>query len=62
MKTELAIFSGTKDHPFVINNLEDNRDEIEKNGIKLKIYDGLTHMDLVDKINVVSPWVLENLL
>lgn len=62
IKTDLAIFSGTKDHPGVINNLEKSRDEIEKNGIKLKIYDGLTHMDLVEKIDIVSPWVLENLI
>jgi len=62
IKTNLAVYSGTKDNPQVLENLNINESEIKKNNIDLKIFEGLDHVDLVGKVNIVSPWVLEFLL
>jgi pimeloyl-ACP methyl ester carboxylesterase len=62
IKTNLAVYSGTKDNPQVLENLSINESEIKKNNIDLKIIEDLDHVDLVGKVNIVSPWVLEFLL
>ena len=62
IKTNLAVYSGTKDNPQVLENLNINESEIKKNNIDLKIFEDLDHVDLVGKVNIVSPWVLEFLL
>ena len=62
IKTNLAVYSGTKDNPQVLENLNVNESEIKKNNIALKIFKDLDHVDLVGKVNIVSPWVLEFLL
>ena len=62
IKTNLAVYSGTKDNPQVLENLNVNESEIKKNNIDFKIFEDLDHVDLVGKVNIVSPWVLEFLL
>jgi pimeloyl-ACP methyl ester carboxylesterase len=62
IKSNLAVYSGTKDNPQVLENLNINENEIKKNNIALKIFEDLDHVDLVGKVNIVSPWVLEFLL
>lgn len=62
IKTSLAVYSGTKDNPQVLENLYTNENEIKKNNIALKIFNNLNHDDLVCKTNIVSPWVLGFLL
>lgn len=62
IKTNLAVYSGTKDNPQVLENLNINESEIKKNSIALKIFEDLDHVDLVQKVKIVSPWVLEFLL
>lgn len=62
IKTNLAVYSGTKDNPQVLENLNINENEIKKNNIALKIFEDLDHVDLVGKVNIVSPWVLDFLL
>ena len=62
IKTNLAVYSGTKDNPQVLENLNTNEIEIKKNNIAFKIFENLNHVDLVGKTNIVSPWVLNFLL
>lgn len=62
IRTSLAIYSGTKDNPLVLENLFENENHIKENNISLRIFDNLNHADLVDKIDVVSPWILDYLL
>lgn len=62
IKTNLAMYSGTKDNPQVLDNLNTNKIQMEKNKIALKIFDNLDHTELVSNVNVVAPWVLEFLL
>lgn len=62
ISTSLAIYSGTKDNPQVLGNLNTNEIRIKKNNIALKIFENLNHTDLVCKANIVSPWVLDFLL
>jgi pimeloyl-ACP methyl ester carboxylesterase len=59
IKTSLAVYSGTKDNPQVLENLYTNKIEIKKNYIDLKIFENLNHDDLVGKTNIVSPWILD---
>jgi len=62
IKINLAVYSGTKDNPQVLENLKANETEIKKNNIELKIFENLDHVDLVAKADIVSPWVLDFLL
>jgi len=62
IKINLAVYSGTKDNPQVLENLNANETEIKKNNIDLKIFENLDHVDLVAKADIVSPWVLDFLL
>lgn len=62
IKTNLAVYSGTKDNPHVLENLNNNKIEIQKNNIDFKIFENLNHTDLVSNVNMVSPWVLDFLL
>lgn len=59
---KLAVYSGTKDNPLVLNNFKENEERFNINGIKYKIFDNLNHVDLVSKINIISPFVLDFLL
>lgn len=62
IKPELALYSGTNDVPDIVNNMKTNKDEILKHNIKYKMFDNLTHNDLVDRADLISPWVLDFLL
>lgn len=62
IKNKLAVYSGTKDNPAVINNLNTYRTELEEKNIKFKIFENLNHTELVSEIEMVSPWVLDFLL
>lgn len=62
IKTNLAVYSRTKDNPQVLENLNSNKIEIQKNNITLKIFENLNHTDLVSNVNIVSPWVLDFLM
>lgn len=62
IKTNLAMYSGTKDNPHILQNLNINKTEMKKNNIAFKIFEDLNHTDLVSNVNVVSPWVLDFLL
>jgi len=62
IKISLAVYSGTKDNPQVLDNLNANKIEIQKNNIALKVFENLNHTDLVSNVNIVSPWVLDFLL
>lgn len=59
IKTDLAMYSGTKDNPQVLENLNTNKIEMQENNIALKIFENLNHTELVSNINIVSPWVLD---
>ncbi len=59
IKTDLAMYSGTKDNSQVLENLNTNKIEIQENNIAFKIFEDLNHTELVSNINVVSPWVLD---
>jgi viroplasmin and RNaseH domain-containing protein len=52
IKTSLAVYSGTKDNPQVLENLYANEIEIKNNNIDLKIFKNLNHDDLVGKIKL----------
>lgn len=62
IKTNLAMYSGTEDNPQVLENLNTNKFEMQKNNISSKIFENLNHTDLVSQVNIVSPWVLDFLL
>lgn len=62
IKTNLAMYSGTRDNPQVLENLNDNKIEMEKNNIALKVFENLDHTELVSSIDIVAPWVLDFLL
>lgn len=62
IKTKLAMYSGTRDNPQVVENLNNNKLEMQKNNIAFNIFEGLSHTELVSCVDVVSPWVLEFLL
>lgn len=59
VKCKLAIYSGTKDNPIVLNSLIENTLDCINYGIKLKIFDDLNHAELIDKTDIISPWILE---
>ncbi len=58
IRTNLAMYSGTNDNPHIIDNLIAMENEIQKSKIEFKIFENLDHTDLVSKIGIVSPWVL----
>lgn len=58
----LAVYSGTNDSKNVIENFKENEDKFIENNIKYTIFEGLSHTELVSKIDVVSPYVLDFLL
>lgn len=62
ISSELAIYSGTKDYPFLLDVLDKQQDKMRKYAIDFKIFDQLDHVELVRKIDIVSPWVLQHLL
>jgi pimeloyl-ACP methyl ester carboxylesterase len=62
IKTSLAMYSGTNDNPHVLENFEAIKNQTQKNNITLKIFEDLNHTELVSKVDIVSPWVLDFLL
>lgn len=62
IKTSLAMYSGTNDNPHVQENFEAINNQIHKNNITLKIFEDLNHTELISKVDIVSPWVLDFLL
>ncbi|WFR59558.1 alpha/beta hydrolase [Anaerocolumna sp. AGMB13025] len=62
IKTKLAIYSGTKDNPQVLDTLKHYAEKGVMNNITIKIFEGLNHTELVSNVAVVSPWVKDFLL
>ena len=62
ISSDLAIYSGTNDYPFLLEILKKQQDQMRKYSINFKIFDQLDHVDLVKKIDIVTPWVLKHLL
>jgi pimeloyl-ACP methyl ester carboxylesterase len=62
VKTNLAMYSGTNDNPLVLENLNTNETELKEKNVALKIFENFNHTELVSKVNIVSPWVLDFLL
>ena len=59
---KLTIYSGSNDNPIVLENIKENIDSIKTYGVKYKIFDNLNHLELVSKIDIVSPFVLDFLV
>jgi len=62
IKGKLAIYSGEEDIPLVKEDIINNQEDLNKNGISSKVFEKLNHAELVTKSEIVSPWVLEFLL
>ncbi len=62
IKSPLAIYTGTKDNKAVLNNLENNKTELDYHGIEIKIFEALNHFELVTKKNICFPWVIDHLI
>lgn len=56
---KLAIYSGTRDSPHTLNSFIENESICANYNIKMKIFDDLNHCELIDKIDIVSPWILD---
>lgn len=59
---KLAVYSGSEDNPFILENFRKNERELSEIGIPFKIFENINHIDLVSKIEIVSPWVLDFLI
>jgi pimeloyl-ACP methyl ester carboxylesterase len=62
VKSNLAMYSGSNDNPMIIENLLKNEEKMKKYGIELKIFKDLDHNDLINKVEIVSDWILNFLL
>jgi hypothetical protein len=62
IKANLALYSGTKDNKEVVEYSTNNENEIKDHGIIVNTFEELEHVELVEKIDVISPWVLDFLL
>jgi pimeloyl-ACP methyl ester carboxylesterase len=59
IKAKLAVYSGTKDNPSVIQNLLSYENDLLEHKIAVKLFDNLNHTQLVSEIEQVSPWVID---
>ena len=60
--TQLAIYSGSKDNPLVLDSLHINEIRMKQKHIDFKVFEDLDHVELVSSVSIVSPWVLDFLL
>lgn len=59
IRTTLAVYSGTKDYEHILEHLNQQKDEMLKHNISLKIFEGLNHNQLVSNADIVIPWIIE---
>ncbi|BBF43702.1 putative hydrolase/acyltransferase [Lachnospiraceae bacterium KM106-2] len=57
-----AFYSGTNDGADTLEYLRNHKEEMDKQGIKVKIFEGLTHHDLIEKEKICFPFVKSYLL
>ena len=57
--TKLAIYSGTNDNSELLEQLNFQKEELNKHNINLKIFNNLDHYGLINNVDVVLPWVLK---
>lgn len=59
IRTKLAIYSGTNDNSELLEQLNFQKEELNKNNINLKIFNNLDHYGLISNLDEVLPWVLK---
>jgi surfactin synthase thioesterase subunit len=57
LKSPFLIYTGTQDGN-VVNQLKKQENEIVKSNGKLQIFDNLDHMDLVNEVEIVKPFIM----
>lgn len=57
--TKLAIYSGTNDNSWLLEQLNFQKEELNKHNINLKIFNNLDHYGLINSVDMVLPWVLK---
>lgn len=62
LNSNVSFYSGTKDHnKEMVENTTIKQDSFREQGIDTKCFEDLNHEELISKIEVCLPWVLEHL-
>ncbi len=57
--TKLAVYSGTNDNSELLEQLNFQKEKLNKHNINIKIFNNLDHYELINNVDVVLPWVIK---